>query len=69
MLAEPTGLKVAELARALMTFGREAGEDASQAILSRYLDAGGETLSILPMATGSGPDCAGSACPQLGVEP
>ena len=27
-----------------MTFGREAGEDAIQAILSRYLEAGGNCV-------------------------
>src|ERR1700689_3302159 len=37
----PTGLKVAELCLGTMTFGREADEAASLAILNRYLDAGG----------------------------
>jgi aryl-alcohol dehydrogenase-like predicted oxidoreductase len=36
-----TGLKVAELCLGTMTFGREADEDASRAILTRYLEAGG----------------------------
>jgi aryl-alcohol dehydrogenase-like predicted oxidoreductase len=36
-----TGMKVTELCLGTMTFGREADEETSQAILRRYLEAGG----------------------------
>src|SRR5687768_5083907 len=36
-----TGVRVTELCLGAMTFGREIDEDASRAILDRYLDAGG----------------------------
>ncbi|UCF97436.1 MAG: aldo/keto reductase [Spirochaetaceae bacterium] len=39
-----TGVKVSELCLGTMTFGREADEKESQAILDRYLDAGGNFL-------------------------
>ena len=39
-----TGLKVSELCLGAMTFGRESGEPASQQILDRFLDAGGNVI-------------------------
>ena len=36
-----SGVRVSELCLGTMTFGREADEDASRAILDRFLDAGG----------------------------
>jgi aryl-alcohol dehydrogenase-like predicted oxidoreductase len=37
----PTGVRVSEVALGAMTFGREASEDESRAMLDRYLEAGG----------------------------
>ncbi len=37
----PTGVRVSELCLGAMTFGREADEATSKAILDRFLDAGG----------------------------
>lgn len=45
----PTGIRVSELCLGTMTFGREADEATSRAIVDRFLDAGGNFLDTADM--------------------
>lgn len=44
-----TGTRVSELCLGAMTFGREADEEASRAIVDRFLDAGGNFIDTADM--------------------
>lgn len=44
-----TGTRVSELCLGAMTFGREADEEASRAIVDRFLDAGGNFVDTADM--------------------
>lgn len=45
----PTGIRVSELCLGAMTFGREADEATSTAIVDRFLDAGGNLVDTADM--------------------
>ena len=47
-----TGIRVTELCLGAMTFGREADESDSRAILDRFLDAGGNFVDTANVYAG-----------------
>lgn len=49
-----TGTRVSELCLGAMTFGREADEDASRAIIDRFIDAGGNFIDTADMYSRGG---------------
>ena len=46
-----TGLMVSELCLGCMTFGREADEEASKGLVSRFLEAGGNFVDTADVYT------------------
>jgi len=49
-----TGIRVSELCLGAMTFGREADEDTSRAMIDRFLDAGGNFVDTANMYSRGG---------------